>query len=54
MGIIVDVSHLSVAASGSWLKYITKPFIASHSNAYNICPHPRNLSDDQIKAIIQM
>jgi membrane dipeptidase len=29
-----------------------KPFMASHSNSYEQCPHPRNLSNDQIKAII--
>lgn len=26
--------------------------IASHSNAHSLCPHPRNLRDDQIKALI--
>src|SRR5690606_9299847 len=29
-----------------------KPFIASHCNASQICPHPRNLSDEQISSII--
>ncbi|MNV60055.1 Membrane dipeptidase [compost metagenome] len=53
MGIIVDVSHLSVAAFWELIEVYPKPFIASHSNAIQICPHPRNLSDDQIKAIIQ-
>ena len=24
--------------------------IASHSNCYQLCPHPRNLTDDQIKS----
>ncbi|WP_211184534.1 dipeptidase [Paenibacillus lemnae] len=51
LGIILDVSHLS--PSGFWeLAEITeRPFIASHSNAYSVCPHPRNLSDEQIRAI---
>lgn len=53
LGIIVDVSHLSVAAFWELAQDYKKPFIASHSNAYHICPHPRNLSDDQIKAIIR-
>lgn len=52
MGIIVDVSHLSVTAFWELVEIYKKPFIASHSNAHHICPHPRNLSDDQIKAII--
>ncbi|KRE83115.1 hypothetical protein ASG89_13400 [Paenibacillus sp. Soil766] len=53
MGIIVDVSHLSVSGFWELVADYKKPFIASHSNAYSLCPHPRNLSDDQIKAIIQ-
>ncbi|MBA2937757.1 membrane dipeptidase [Paenibacillus sp. CGMCC 1.16610] len=53
MGIIADVSHLSTAAFWEMVEGYNKPFIASHSNAQKICPHPRNLSDDQIKAIIQ-
>jgi membrane dipeptidase len=53
MGIIADVSHLSTTAFWEMVEVYHKPFIASHSNAQKICPHPRNLSDDQIKAIIQ-
>ncbi|OCT13916.1 hypothetical protein A8709_19375 [Paenibacillus pectinilyticus] len=52
MGIIVDVSHLSAAAFWELVDLYKKPFIASHSNAQHLCPHPRNLSDEQIKAII--
>jgi membrane dipeptidase len=29
----------------------TKPIIASHSSVYALCPHQRNLKDEQIKAI---
>lgn len=53
MGIIADVSHLSTTAFWEMVEVYNNPFIASHSNALKICPHPRNLSDDQIKAIIQ-
>jgi membrane dipeptidase len=28
-----------------------KPIIASHSSVFNLCPHYRNLKDDQLKAI---
>lgn len=53
MGMIMDVSHLSV--KGFWeLAETTKvPFMASHSNAIELCPHPRNLSKEQIQAIIE-
>jgi membrane dipeptidase len=30
-----------------------EPFIASHSNLRALCNHPRNLTDDQAKAIIE-
>lgn len=51
LGIIVDVSHL--AEKGFWdlISLADKPFVASHSNTWSVCPHPRNLKDDQIKEI---
>jgi membrane dipeptidase len=51
LGIIVDVSHVGETTFWDAIKYSTKPVIASHSNAYSICPVSRNLKDDQIKAI---
>lgn len=53
LGMIIDVSHLS--EKGFWDVYelSTAPFIASHSNAKAVCGHCRNLSDEQIKAIIE-
>lgn len=49
--IIIDVSHLTPASFWDVLKYSKKPVVASHSNVKNICKHPRNLNDDQIKAL---
>lgn len=48
LGIIIDVSHLSDAGFYDVLKYTTKPFVASHSNARSVCGHARNMSDDMI------
>lgn len=48
LGMIVDVSHLSDAGFYDVLKYTTKPFVASHSNARKICSVARNLDDDMI------
>ena len=45
---IVDVSHLSVCGFFDVAAQSTKPFIASHSNVRALCPHHRNLTDDQI------
>ncbi len=52
--LILDVSHLSEAGFWELTDIAKRPFIASHSNAYAKCPHPRNLKDDQIKALISM
>lgn len=48
LGIIIDVSHLSDAGFYDVLKYTTKPFVASHSNARSVCNVARNMSDDMI------
>lgn len=53
LGIIIDVSHLSDAGFYDVLKYTTKPFVASHSNARAICDHARNLTDEMIKELSQ-
>ncbi|MGM0919633.1 MAG: dipeptidase [Bacillota bacterium] len=46
-----DVSHLSERSFWDVIQLAEHP-IASHSNSYALCPHPRNLKDDQIKAIV--
>jgi membrane dipeptidase len=51
LGIIVDVSHVGEKTFWDAINTTTKPVIASHSNAYSICPVTRNLKDDQIKAV---
>lgn len=52
LGIILDVSHLSEKAFWEVSELSSKPIIASHSNAKAICDHPRNLSDEQIRALV--
>ncbi|UQZ37286.1 dipeptidase [Paenibacillus sp. PK3_47] len=51
-GMLMDVSHLSPAGFWELTERSRLPFIASHSNAAAVCSHPRNLSDEQIKALI--
>ncbi|MDN4594404.1 dipeptidase [Polycladomyces subterraneus] len=53
LGMIVDVSHLSVRGFWDVMEYTDVPVVASHSNCYAVCPHPRNLGDDQIRALIE-
>ncbi len=51
LGMIVDISHVGEQTFWDAINTSTKPLIASHSCVYNLCPHRRNLKDDQIKAI---
>jgi membrane dipeptidase len=51
LGMIVDVSHVGEATFWDVIKTTKKPIIASHSNAYSVCPISRNLKDEQILAI---
>ncbi|MFB9762339.1 dipeptidase [Ectobacillus funiculus] len=46
-----DVSHLSERGFWDVMQLAHFP-IASHSNCYSLCPHPRNLKDEQIRALI--
>ena len=52
LGMIVDLAHVSqdtmrdvLGASKDW-EGSTAPIIYSHSSAYAVCPHPRNVPDD--------
>lgn len=51
LGMLVDVSHLNEPGFWDVLSCSKDPVIASHSNAQALCPHPRNLSDEQIRAL---
>lgn len=51
LNMIIDVSHISVSGFWDVIKHSKAPIIASHSNAKALCPHVRNLDDEQIQAI---
>lgn len=51
LGILLDVSHLSVKSFWDMIEVSNAPIIASHSNAKALCGHRRNLDDDQIRAL---
>lgn len=53
LGIAVDVSHLSERSFWSLMQVANKPVFASHSNFRAVCDHPRNLTDEQAKAIAE-
>ena len=49
--IIIDISHSSEETFWDVMKNTEKTIVATHSCCYNLCNHPRNLKDDQIKEI---
>jgi membrane dipeptidase len=51
IGMIVDISHVSDATFFDAVKASTKPVLASHSSSRAICDHPRNMTDDMLRAV---
>ena len=49
--IMVDLSHLNMQGFWDVARLSDAPLVATHSNAHAICPHARNLTDDQLRAI---
>ena len=54
LGMLVDVSHLSERGFWDMAELAEKPIVASHSDAFAVCPHPRNLTDAQFRAICDL
>ena len=53
LGIMVDMSHAAESSFYDALEVSKKPIVCSHSSARALCDHPRNLTDDQMKALAQ-
>ena len=53
LGIAADVSHLNEAGVFDILNKTDKPPMASHSNCRALVDHPRNLSDEQLRAMFK-
>lgn len=51
LGIVVDLSHLNDGGFWEVARFSTKPLVATHSNARALSPCPRNLTDDQLRAV---
>lgn len=51
LGMLCDVSHLNERGFWELHDMGVKPLVASHSNLKAVCPHRRNLTDDQFRAV---
>jgi microsomal dipeptidase-like Zn-dependent dipeptidase len=51
LGILVDVSHASEKSFWDALDLSCKPIVCSHSSCRALCDHPRNLTDEQMRAL---
>lgn len=51
LGIMVDMSHASEKSFYDALEISSKPIVCSHSSSRALCDHPRNLTDDQLRAL---
>ena len=52
-GVMVDLSHAAESSFYGALETSELPIICSHSSSRLLCDHPRNLTDDQLRALAQ-
>lgn len=51
LGVLVDMSHAGEESFYQALEISSMPVVCSHSSARALCDHPRNLTDDQMRAL---
>lgn len=49
IGMLIDISHVSMDTMRQAIQASDAPVIASHSSAFTLAPHPRNIPDDVIE-----
>jgi len=51
LGMLVDISHVSDKAFQHVIETTRTPIVATHSSCRAICRHPRNMTDDMLRAL---
>ena len=51
LGVMVDLSHAAETSFYNALEISSTPIVCSHSSSKALCNHPRNLTDEQMKAL---
>ncbi len=51
LGVLIDLSHINERGFWDVAELSTAPLVATHSNAHALTPSPRNLTDEQLRAI---
>lgn len=51
LGMLVDISHISAESMKDVLRVSRAPVIASHSSAFGVAAHPRNVPDDVLREL---
>lgn len=52
LGMLIDLAHVTVAVMNQVLDMSKAPVIFSHSSAYSVCPHKRNVPDDVLRRVV--
>ena len=54
LGVIIDLAHVSVATMEAALQLSKAPVIFSHSSAYSVCRHRRNVPDHVLQLVVRV
>lgn len=52
LGMLIDLAHVPVEVMNQVLDMSEAPVIFSHSSAYSVCPHKRNVPDDVLRKVV--
>lgn len=54
LGMLIDLAHVTVAVMNQVLDMSKAPVIFSHSSAYSLCHHKRNVPDDILRRVVSV